>query len=615
MCGITGFSWEDKALVRKMTTCISHRGPDDAGYYTDTGVSLGHRRLSIIDLSKLGHQPMFNEDKSVTIVFNGEIYNYKHLKAILESKGHTFASNSDTEVIIHGYEEYGPSICGKLEGMFTFALWDIKRKALIVARDRIGKKPLYYHHSKKGIAFASEIKALLADPSLPRDIDKQTLSDYLTLRFSPEDRTIFSEVKKLLPGHYLIYQKKSLAIKQYWKLPEPSTSNKPDTRKVDALIEAAVKKRLMADVPLGVFLSGGLDSTAIVAYMSRLGVPIKTFSIGFNDNSNEAPYAKYVAEKFKTDHTEIILDKDIVKHLPRVVWHLDEPLADPAALPTFLLSEHVSKKVKVVLSGEGGDEVFGGYHTFNTIDTLKKLRSIPAPVREKLLAPLADTAAQYFGYPRKQLFHLGADVLRDIKDLPKAYTNLFYFPFNATEKRKALSSHFADVSLTTPVETMLAQGSDLKNNTLNYYFNEWLPNDLLMKVDKTSMAYGLEVRAPFLDVDLITYFMGLDNKFKKDRSLFRKTVSDMVPKKILARKKQGFTLPVSNWFTHHAFIDRIRPHIQDLAKRNIIRSEYIDYLLANPSAFKNDHRLWVLLNLELWFKLYIDEKPLKSVTV
>ena len=608
MCGIVGFNWEDKKLIESMANEISHRGPDDYGFYTDKNISLGHRRLSIIDLSKNGRQPMFNETESILVIFNGEIYNYLRLKEKLKQEGHKFASNSDTEVIVHGYESYGDNICSMLEGMFAFALWDKKRKRLLIARDRIGKKPIYYYFKNKKLIFASEIKAILLDKEVKRDIDEQNLSNYLTLRYSSNDRTMFKDIKKLEPGRYMIFQDNKIEIKRHYSLPEIKERWPADEKRADELIEKAVKKRLMADVPIGVFLSGGLDSSAIVAYMARLGVKIKTFSIGFNHKTDETAYARIIADKFKTEHYEIKAEEDIIRYLPEVVWHFDEPLADPAALPTFVLAKEVSKKVKVALSGEGGDEVFGGYNPPNTLEFMRKyLFSKLYPLFfKKLSGNILKDLSYLFKYPKKQILLLAADIVKS-ENLSEAYKKLFYLPFDDKDKERILAENIKNkVDLKTEFDKYLSDENKLFENTYQYYFREWLPNDLLMKADKMSMAHGLEMRNPFLDSDLIEYFSGIRDEHKIKRELFRKVVGKILPDEIMKKKKQGFTLPISDWFTNEKFFDRIKEQFKDLEKRKILNSDELNRIVNNPRGFRNDHKLWVLLNLELWFKIYID---------
>lgn len=615
MCGITGFNWQDKELIQKMTREVAHRGPDDSGIYTDRHFSLGHRRLSIVDLSENGHQPMFNEDQTIVLVYNGEIYNFKSIRTELEKKGHKFASNTDSEVIIHGYEEYGEGVLSLLDGKFAFAIWDSKKRKALLARDRIGVKPLYYFISNNKFLFSSEIKSILIHDSIKRKINYQCLSNYLSLRFSSGEETMFQGIKKLLPGNYLVYQNYKIRIKPYWIFPKFTKTSDPDISKIDKLIKSAIAKRLMADVPIGVFLSGGLDSSTIVAYLSQLTNDIRTFSIGFNDATDELNDAKIIADNFNTKHTEIISDADSLSYLPRIVWHMDEPMADPASLPTYILSEQVSKKVKVVLAGEGGDEVFGGYQVFNYADPLENVIKIPKFFRKNILSPVSKFSSGLFKYPNKQILKLGAEILKE-DDLKKAYLKLFYRPFELEDKESLLlKNQKKNIILKTALDDSIEKNADLKTGALSYFFKEYLPNDLLIKADKMGLAHALEIRVPFLDTGLVEYSCGLDNIYKKNRFIFRKTVSHLLPRSTLKKKKQGFTLPLSNWFIKKEFLDRTSNHFEDLSKRRLFDDFYYKKIVANPAEFRNDHRMWVLLNLELWLKIYLDKIDYKKISI
>ncbi len=605
MCGITGFSWEDKTLIKKITNLIAHRGPDAEGYFTDNDISLGHRRLAIIDLSPRGNQPMLNDENNLAIVFNGEIYNFKELKKELEKKGYKFKSDSDTEVIIKGYEEYGQEICSRLDGMFAFVIWDKKKKELFLARDRIGKKPLYYAIFNKKIIFASEIKSILG-AGVSTKIDKEALLDTVMCRFSSGNNTIFSEIKKLPPGSHGLFSNGKLNISSFWQIPELTETRQPNVKEVDNLIESAVEKRLLSDVPVGVLLSGGLDSSTIVAYMARKTDKIKTFSVGFTEGINESNYAKLVAEEFSTDHKEIFLEKEIISYLPKVMWHMDEPITDPAALSTYLLSKEVSKHVKVALSGEGGDEVFGGYDTVNKLSFIERINHIPKPIKKGIGTPFLRFISNFHKYPKKQIYNFGADIL-DSKTIEESYKKLFYFPFNSKEIKEYTSETRPDLL------DRFIKNKDLYSSSINFYFKEWLPNDLLMKVDKMSMAHGLEIRTPFLDKYLIEYFFSIPRQNKINKYLFKKTVSPYIPKPILERKKQGFSLPISTWFTNHDFLNRVAPHIADLFKRDVFKESELNNLISSPTKYRNDHKLWTLLNLETWFKLYVDNIPAKKI--
>lgn len=607
MCGITGFNWSDKTLIKKMTDRLSHRGPDDSGFYLDQGVSLGHRRLSILDLSAKGHQPMLNRDRSLAIIFNGEIWNYHSLKEDLISKGYGFKSSSDTEAILNGYAEYGVGIFAMLEGMFALAIWDRKKKRIVLARDEVGKKPLYYFHESDKLIFSSEIKSILSYEGVSKQIDTVCLSDYLTLRFSPGSRTMFSKIKKLPPGSYAVFEKSTLKIHQYRTPMKFSNVNLPDESKVDDLIAASVRKRLLSDVPIGVFLSGGLDSSAIVAYMSRFSKEIRTFSVAFDGATDESAYARLIAKKFGTKHKEIRLDRDVLKYLPEVIYHFDEPLADPAALPTFLLCKEVSQSVKVALSGEGGDEVFGGYQTFNGIPMLKKIHSLPYFIRS-ISAGVMDILSHFFRYPRRQMLLLLSEILRD-KSIEHSFKKLFYFPFEGDSKKSLLP----DAMSSDAFDNAVVKNQSLDVAAQKYYFREWLPNDLLMKADKMGMASGLEIRTPFLDRDLREYFAGLSYEEKNQRSLFRKTISKILPLEILRKKKQGFTLPLTEWFEDENTFNRILPYLQKLKDRNIFSPNAIQKIIDSPRSFRNEHRAWVLLNFEIWYEMFIEGIPYKEI--
>ena len=392
MCGIAGFSWQDGRLVERMNQVISHRGPDQHGVYTDESVSLGHRRLSIIDLSADGRQPMTNEDGSVWVTYNGEIYNFQELREQLRAKGHVFRSRTDTEVIVHAYEEYGPNCVQWFNGMFAFALWDRPRSELILARDRLGVKPLYYYLNKDTLVFASEIKAILQVPDVDREINPQALYHYVGYEFVPAPDTIFRHISKLPPGHYLRYRDGKIELTQYWDI-RFQTESQPRTyyeEGIRELLAKSVQKRLVSDVPLGVFLSGGLDSSAIVALMSQCGVePIQTFSLGYADPTfSELDYARTIARQFNTQHHELIIDPITPELVEEAVWHLDEPMTDLSAIPFYLICKKAREHVTVCLSGEGGDEVLVGYDRFKASKVNGYYSCLPGWLRRGIIAPL-----------------------------------------------------------------------------------------------------------------------------------------------------------------------------------------------------------------------------------
>ena len=387
MCGITGIlnfngSVVDKLLLRRMTDVLSYRGPDGEGFYVDKNVGLGHRRLAIIDLSDAGKQPMCNHDGTIWITFNGEIYNFQELRRDLEGRGYRFSSSTDTEVIIHAYEEYGVDCVGFLRGMFSFAVWDVNKKQLFLVRDRVGKKPLVYYKDNDRFVFASEIKAIIEDKTIKREVSQEALSNYLGYGYVPAPLTIFKNIYKLLPGHCMIVDNKgNITIKQYWDLQFKETNFSEDyyCKKTLELLEESTKIRMFSDVPLGAFLSGGVDSSAVVAMMAKNSEqPIKTFSIGFEEQEfNELPYARIIAEKFNTDHKEFIVKPDAIKILPKLVWYYDEPFADSSALPSYYLAQLTKKHVTVSLNGDGGDENYAGYDRIKAMNVLKIYKKVP----------------------------------------------------------------------------------------------------------------------------------------------------------------------------------------------------------------------------------------------
>ncbi|RPH87756.1 MAG: asparagine synthase (glutamine-hydrolyzing), partial [Desulfobacteraceae bacterium] len=391
MCGICGFTWADASLAEKCTQVIKHRGPDQSGIFSAEGITLGHRRLSIIDLSEQGRQPMTNEDGTLQLVFNGEIYNFLELRDLLEKKGHRFLSRSDSEVILHGYEEWGDDVLQQLRGMFAFALWDLRQQRLLAGRDRLGIKPFYYYHQGGRLAFASEIKGLLTIPDIPRRVNPQALYDYLGYEFVPRPQTMFERIFKLPPGHFLTLSNRGLEVNPYWDIrcSEDWRSPEEAVEALRALLRDTVRQHLISDVPLGVFLSGGLDSSTLVALMRDLGVdPLRTFSIGYPDPSfSELPFAQMVAERFETDHQVLMIPEVTIQDLEDAVWHLDEPMTDLSALPLYLVCREAKKHVTVCLSGEGGDEIFVGYDRFKASKFDQYYRRVPEWLREKVLYP------------------------------------------------------------------------------------------------------------------------------------------------------------------------------------------------------------------------------------
>jgi asparagine synthase (glutamine-hydrolysing) len=582
MCGITGFTWEDKDLLRKMTDIIAYRGPDDHGYYTDKDVSLGHRRLSIIDLSAAGHQPMTNEDGSIMIVFNGEIYNFQDIKPLLEKK-HQFRSNSDTEVLIHGYEEWGPEgLLRRINGMFAIALWDSNKKLLFLARDRLGKKPLYYFINKNNLVFSSELKALLEYSGIKRELDINSVNSYLSYRFIPSDKTMIKGVKKLLPAHFAIFQNRKLAIKRYWSI-DWSISDKPEDyyiKSFSRLFRDCVEKRLFSDVPLGAFLSGGIDSSAVVAMNSKLRPdPVKTFTVGFNHRTDELKYARIAAEHLHCDHHELILDyHDMTKSLPEIIWYMDEPSTDITMVPLYFLSKFAKKKVTVVNSGEGADELFSGYAHYKIGSNSFNL--VPSPIK-------------------------------------KSIYSWYYSPFKFRDRRVFFESKpQEDDSLKQYLTN--DKPKHLLNKLLLFDIENELPNWQLARVDRMTMANAQEARVPFLDYRMVEFSASLPINLKMrnitGKYLLKKAVKDMLPDEIINRRKQGFTTPMHDWFRE----DLLGIAEQVLSKENMKDRKYINYEYIKKLLELEKHtkqqlpfkytsfKLLVILMLEMWQKIYLD---------
>jgi len=609
MCGICGFvGLDDKNLISEMMDALSHRGPDDEGMFVDGEVCLGHRRLSIIDL-ETGHQPMSNEDGTIWIVYNGELYNHLELRKEMESKGHRYATSSDTETIVHLYEEYGPHCVAYMNGMFSFTIWDSNKRKLFLARDRAGIKPLYYTLRDGVLYFASEIKSILKAPEIKREVDPHALYDYFVFSYILAPRTIFQGIKKLPPGHTLEYEGGKLVIKQYWDLVYPKKKN-PDElshqKNVLKLLTSSVEKGLMGDVPLGAFLSGGIDSSGIVALMSRfVDKPIETFIVGFNGaprGINELSYAREVSEKFNTNHHEVMMDaSDAVKILPSVVWHLDEPLGDYAVMPTYFVSEFARKRVKVVLTGEGADEIFGGYNQY-----VRELKHHRIRLEGKKSAYIKSLTHSHISESAQWQDWLDPDYCGMIKILTDAEREEFF-----TKKFKAeIKGHFPPDAYGNKYKTTSA--THTLDKMLYADFKVWLPDNLLMKVDKMSMAHSLEARVPYLDYRLVEYSAKIPWNMKvRDSTLkyiLKKSLKSVLPEKIIKRKKHGFTVPLQDWFKGELgeYTGNILD-IQYIKRREYFNQDFLKKIPTKSNRKEDVDRLWHLLMLELWFQSYIDK--------
>lgn len=637
MCGICGKIYHaadkkvDEALVKKMSSVLNHRGPDDEGVYVKRNVGLGHKRLSILDLTSAGHQPMSNEDGSIWIVFNGEIYNYLQLRDTLQAKGHTFSSHTDTETIIHLYEDKGVECVHDLRGMFAFAIWDENKQRLFLARDRAGKKPLVYTHTNEGLLFASEIKSLLIDPSVKNDIDYSSLHHYLTYQYVPGPLTIFKGINKLPPAHILVYQRGNITIKRYWKLSYQNKLQLPSVKDYGArfleVFQEAVRIRLRSDVPLGAFLSGGIDSSLVVAMMSKLmDYPVKTFSIGFEEEDyNELKYARIIANKYETDHHEFIVKPDAIEILPKLIWHYNEPFADSSAIPTYYVSKVTREYVKVALNGDGGDESFAGYERYLADKLADYYRFIPKFFREQIIKK----ALNYIPYStnRRNFFRRLKRFIKGISEVPeRRYVRWICFFDNEMKDDLYTPSFKEEVNDIDSVDLTVEwyKKTDAKafiDKTLFVDVMSYLPEDLLVKVDIASMANSLEARSPFLDHKVMEFAASLPSDLKlrgiETKYLLKHTLSDILSKEILGRRKMGFGVPLDVWF---------RKELKEMAydvlldkrctERGYFEREAIQRMLDEHVSEKYDHsyRIWALLFLELWHKMFIDgtiEKPLE----
>ena len=622
MCGICGFNWRDPELAKRMTDVIAHRGPDQDGVWCDEHVSLGHRRLSIIDLSEAGRQPMPNEDDGVQVVFNGEIYNFAEIRKDLEAKGHVFKSHSDTEVIIHGYEEWGFDVVHKFIGMFGIALWDAKKKRLWLVRDRIGIKPLYYTTVGGRLRFASEIKAIVQDPTVPRRLHKQALFDYLGFEFVPAPETMFEDIYKLPAGHTLLWENGQAKIERYWDLsfkPHPQLSAKtPDewALEVQHLLDSCVKSHLISDVPLGVFLSGGLDSSALVALMRRhIPGALRTFTIGYPDKSfSELDYAKIVADHLGTEHHVLMIEGITEREIEKSLWHFDEPMTDLSSIPLMMVCAQARQQITVCLSGEGGDEVFAGYDRFKASKFNRLYGSlVPGPLRRGLVSPLVkqlpDQAQKKGAFNVLKRFVEGSDLTPDGEHLRWQY-------FLHRELAEGLFTRdFRSGINPDPfrlVREYMARcdAGDAVNRELYLDTRFMMADSVLMKVDKMSMVSSLEVRVPLLDHTFVELNAGLPGDWKlkgyETKHLFRKALHGLLPESIIYRGKQGYSLPVKNLLR----VQLKDYMIQLLNESPIIKATtdvaFVNRLIQEHLEQKHNHNhvLWGLMNTALWHRSF-----------
>lgn len=629
MCGICGFNWDDKNLVREMAQAIAHRGPDQDGYFTDEGVSFGHKRLSIIDLSEKGRQPMFNEDGTISITFSGEIYNFREIRPELERKGHKFKSNTDTEVIIHAYEEYGTDCLKLFNGMFAFAIWDSKKKRIFIARDRFGQRSVYYYFKDGKFLFASEIKSLLQYDGIKREFDKSTLNKFIAWGYAIDGSTFFKNIYELQPGHYMIYDKNysSPKIEKYWdiedKLKESRTAKSESyyIKRLRDLMVNSVDETLVSDVPIGASLSGGLDSSLIVGIMSRLKKEkIKTYTIGFENNENEFSYARKVAEHCNTDHHEILLSYDkMTKSMPSILWSLEIPWARPAQAAIYHLLKEIRKNVTVNIVGEGSDELFAGYNRYQVY--------APTPEYSNLFSENEFNKKIWADFKKYETLNLREKTLK----ISSGY-------FNDKKEREEI---FDSESLKENPEEMIEKsfGDILKRSDKSEHLNAALcfecktslPGVQLIKLDKLSMASSLEVRAPYLDHRVGEFSAEIPPNLKwngvNKKFILQKVATEFIPHEIAFRKKLPLQVPLEDYYRKD-FMDTISNFLNEktLSKRNYLKKEHLLRLIEkfkvnnfSPSSNANHptednalRQLLFLTNLELMQRMFFENDNVKN---
>lgn len=642
MCGICGWidvdtsrnSRSKRPNLANMSMAIEHRGPDDWGKaeFTDAGIAM--TRLSIIDINS-GHQPIANDREDCWIVFNGEIYNFQELRKELGSKGYSFKTRSDTEVVLRAYENWGDDFLNRLRGMFALAIYDFRPRPkvtpesfrgsarLLLARDRVGKKPLYYYHDDDRIIFGSEIKAILADPSVTAQVRRNILPLYLSYGYVPAPNTFFENIFELPPAHKMVVESGSVTVDRYWRPPPqtaigPGYSEKQYLERLRQLFEEAVRVRLVSDVPLGAFLSGGVDSAAIVAFMTRIiKQPVKTFAIGFSDDPsfNELEHARKVADLFKSDHHEFMVTPDAIALLPKLVWHHDQPFADSSAIPSYLVAQKTREHVKVALTGDGGDELFAGYERFAAARLAENYCRTPTLLRSAIsrLLGFVPEATTYRSFVRR------ARRFVDSAALPLAER---YFNWVGIFPRSLIGELLINDAETDPLAHFRdyfdpINDNDLITQLLSVNMKSYLPGDLLVKTDRMTMANSLEARSPFLDHELLEFACSIPSELKlkgmTTKYILKAALADILPKEIIHRKKHGFGVPVGRWFR-----TSLKSYLHDtlLSRaalgRGYFKEPVLRRLIAEHESGKRDHghRLWALLTLEMWHRLFIDEEKL-----
>jgi asparagine synthase (glutamine-hydrolysing) len=629
MCGICGkFDLKagvDSSLIEGMCATLTHRGPDDGGVYVKTSIGLGNRRLAIIDLSAAGHMPMSTASGKLWITYNGEVYNHRELRAELQGYGYRFRSNTDTEVVLYAYHKWGPDCLRRFNGMFALAIWDEEEKQLFLARDRLGIKPLYYYFDTAKIIFASEIKAIIQDREVSKDLSPEGMANYFTFGHSMAPRTIFKNIYKLPPGHYLTCiaeggAKLQTKIQCYWSPPAPGQGKdlgeKYYAEEVYRLLRESVRKQLVSDVPLGVFLSGGIDSSVVTSLMSSIDQSqVKTFSIGFTTGGtayNELDDARIVARHFGTEHHEILLDEnDLTQALPSLVYHFDEPFGDAANFPTYLLSKFAKEYVTVSLSGEGGDEIFGGYRRYVVENFIAHYPALVGLLNNKLVR------RSFFNIPRLGRWYKLAEDL-GVHDGAERYAS-WLSVFNKEMRAELFGGHFMELSDFDPLDIyrrlFAGNGTRGVDRMLCIDQQTLLPDTFLEKVDKASMAVGLEVRVPFLDHELVEFAAMIPAKYKirgfSTKYILKKAFHSQLPAETLRKRKHGFTPPVSPWFR-----DKMKGFVQEVLfdprarSRGLFDYDYIERLFywhIKGRGYYHWH-LWLLTVFELWCQRFLDQQ-------
>ena len=626
MCGICGkLELRDSSspvamgVLRRMLDSIKHRGPDDEGLYRSGSVGLGHRRLKIIDLTT-GKQPLCNEDGTVWIIYNGEVYNYKELRSYLIQKGHRFKSASDTEVIVHLYEELGEECVKQLRGMFSFALWDDNQKVLLLARDRVGIKPMYYYQTSEILLFASEIKAVLADPSVQGEMDPAVLDRFLTYFYVPGEQTLFKNVRKLQPGHYMTVKNGEVKVTQYWDLTFNKTGSKftEAVEELEHLLSRTVRDHMISDVPVGVLLSGGVDSSGVLSFAAEDNAhPISTFTVGFDGGStDERPYARMVAKAFGAQNYDItITPQAFWEFLPRYVWHMEEPVCEPPAIALYYVSKLAREYVTVLLSGEGGDEAFAGYQSYRNFFWLEKIKRwlgpISGPVGSLLAASISGNGDSRYGKygplmrtPLQSYYYSHSSGPYEFFNTH--YSDLYSAEFLATiqkDSRADLSKRFfSKVAGLNPLDQMLYVDTKM-----------WLPDDLLIKADKMTMANSVELRVPLLDHQVLEFAASLPAGYKlrgaSTKHILKKGLSKRLPAEILYRKKTGFPVPYAGWLRNELrkAVSEVLLDKSTLA-RGYFKPKTIEAMINAPLPFNYSKELFSLITLELWHRVFLERE-------